>query len=71
MSFDYPKGFEKLTKDQVDLLLYVNKKHTDCVGLDYKAGMAIEEVWLDENQIVCARLKNGKWYHYTKEYTWH
>lgn len=49
----------------------VNKLHTDCVGLDYKAGMEIVETWIDERENVCVRLKNGEWYHYTKDNTWY
>ena len=25
---------------------------------------------VNENNTVCARLKNGNWYHYTQENTW-
>ena len=64
------KGIEKLTKEQIEHMEKVNKLHTDCVGNDYKAGMKIIETWLDENNTVCVRLKNGDWYHYTKEGTW-
>ena len=63
-------GIENLTEEQKKLMHRVNKKHTDCVGNDYKAGMVIIKVWIDENNTVCARLKNGNWYHYTQENTW-
>ena len=59
------KGIEKLTKEQKDHMEKVNKLHTDCVGLDYKAGMKIVETWIDKNNTVCVRLKNGDRYHYT------
>ena len=65
------KGINKLTEEQMDLMERVNKLHTDCVGNDYKAGMKIIQVWLDENNTVCVRLKNGEWYHYTKNGTWY
>lgn len=65
------KGIKKLTKEQKDHMERVNKLHTDCVGTDYKAGMEITKVWLDENNTVCVRLKNGYWYHYTKNGTWY
>ena len=65
------KGIEKLTKEQVEHMERVNKKHTDGVGLDYKAGMKIIEVWLDEKNTICVRLKNGNWYHYSKDCTWY
>ena len=47
------------------------KLHTEIVGLDYKDGMEIIETWIDENNTVCVRLKNGEWYHYTKDGTWY
>ena len=64
------KGMEKLTKEQVEHMKKVNKLHTDCVGLEYKEGMEIVETWINENNTVCVRLKNGDWYHYTKDGTW-
>ncbi len=48
-----------------------NKLHTEIVGLDYKKGMEIIETWIDENDCVCVRLKNGEWYHYSKDGTWY
>ena len=63
-------GIEKLTKEQMELLLRVNELHTKCVGNDYKEGMRITKVWLDENNIVCTRLLNGEWYHYYENGTW-
>ena len=65
------KGIEKLSEEQKDLMQRVNKLHTKVVGSDYKAGMKITETWIDENNIVCVRLKNGEWYHYTKDNTWY
>ena len=65
------KCIEKLTEKQIEHMERVNKLHTDCVGLDYKAGMKITEVWIDENNTVCVRLKNGDWYHYLKDGTWY
>lgn len=65
------KGIEKLNQEQRDHMERVNKLHTDCVGLDYKSGMEIVETWVDENDTVCVRLKNGSWYHYTKDCTWY
>lgn len=65
------KGIEKLTKEQVEHMEKVNELHTDCVGLEYKEDMEIIETWIDERDNVCVRLKNGKWYHYTKEKTWY
>lgn len=64
------KGIEKLTKEQVEHMKKVNELHTDCVGLEYKEGMEIVETWINENNTVCVRLKNGDWYHYTKDGTW-
>lgn len=64
------KGIGKLTEVQVNHMKKVNALHTDCVGLEYKAGMEIVEVWLNENNTVCVRLKNGNWFHYLKDCTW-
>ena len=64
------KGIEKLTEDQKELMLKINKLHTQIVGSDYKSGMEIIETWLDENNTVCVRLKNGEWYHYSEDGTW-
>ena len=64
-------GIEKLTEEQIEHMKKVNKLHTDCVGLDYKDGMEITEVWIDENNTVCVRLKKGDWYHYLKDCTWY
>jgi len=65
------KGIEKLTEKQIEHMERVNKHHTDCVGLDYKAGMEIIEAWVDERDNVCVRLKNGDWFHYLKDGTWY
>lgn len=65
------KGIEKLTEEQKQHMARVNKLHTDCVGNDYKAGMEVVEVWVDERNNVCVRLKNGDWYHYLKDNTWY
>ena len=65
------KGIEKLTKEQKDLMEKTNNLHTEIVGLDYKEGMETIETWIDENNTVCVRLKNGEWYHYTKDGTWY
>lgn len=65
------KGIKKLTEEQKDLMLKTNKLHTDCVGSDYKSEMEIIETWLDEKNTVCVRLKNGQWYHYSKDGTWY
>ncbi len=65
------KGIEKLTEEQKDLMKKTNELHTKIVGMDYKEGMEIIETWIDENNTVCVRLKNGEWYHYTKDGTWY
>ncbi|HHY08908.1 MAG TPA: hypothetical protein GX530_10445 [Corynebacteriales bacterium] len=65
------KGIEKLTEKQIEHMERVNNHHTDCVGLDYKAGMEIIEAWVDERDNVCVRLKNGDWFHYLKDGTWY
>ena len=63
-------GIENLTEEQKKLMHRVNKKHTDCVGNEYKSGMKITKVWLDENNTVCVKLRNGEWYHYYENGTW-
>lgn len=63
-------GIEKLNQEQIDFMVSVNKNHTDCVGLDYKDGMEIIKCWLDEQNTVCVRLKNGDWYHYYSDGSW-
>ena len=65
------KGIEELTEEQKDLMKKTNELHTKIVGMDYKEGMEIIETWIDENNTVCVRLKNGEWYHYTKDGTWY
>ncbi len=65
------KGIEKLTNEEIEHMERINKLHTDCVGNDYKADMKIVEAWIDERNNVCVRLKNGEWYHYTKDGTWY
>ena len=63
-------GIENLTEEQKKLMHRVNKKHTDCVGNKYKSGMKITKVWIDENNTVCVKLRNGEWYHYYENGTW-
>lgn len=65
------KGIDKLSDEQKNLIYRVNEKHTSCVGLNYKAGMKIVETWIDENNCVCVRLKDGEWYHYTQSGDWY
>ncbi len=63
-------GIHKLSKEQKDLMFRTNELHTKCVGNDYKDGMKITKVWLDENNTVCVKLRNGEWYHYYENGTW-
>ena len=65
------EGIEKLTEEQKQLMFTVNALHTDCVGNDYKAGMQITKVWIDDNNTVCVKLLNGEWYHYTNNQKWY
>ena len=64
-------GINNLNKEQKELMFRVNELHTKCVGHDYKEGMEITKAWIDENSIVCVLLKNGEWYHYTKNQEWY
>ncbi len=65
------KGIEKLNNEQIELMNRVNERHTKMVGNDYKEDMKITQVWLDENNVVCVRLKNGNWFHYTSKGEWY
>ena len=64
------KGLEKLNDRQEEILFKTNELHKNAVGKDYKDGISIVKVWLEKG-VVCARLKNGEWYHYTHSYTWY
>ena len=64
------KGLEKLNDRQKEILFKTNEPHKNAVGNDYKDGISIVKVWLEKG-VVCARLKNGEWYHYTYSYTWY
>jgi len=64
------KGLEKLNDRQKEILFKTNELHKNAVGNDYKDGISIVKVWLEKG-VVCARLKNGEWYHYTYSYTWY
>lgn len=64
-------GISKLTKEQRELMFAVNALHTSCVGNDYKAGMQIVKTWVNDKGIVCVKLLNGEWYHYTSNYKWY
>ena len=63
-------GIENLKEEQKELMFRVNDLHTKCVGNDYKEGMEIKKVWIDERNTVCVRLKNGDWYHCFENGTW-
>ena len=65
------EGIEKLTEEQKKLMFEVNALHTNCVGNDYKAGMQITKVWIDDSNTVCVKLLNGEWYHYTSNQKWY
>ena len=64
-------GISKLTKEQRDLMFAVNKLHKKCVGIKYKAGMQIVKTWVNDKGIVCVKLLNGDWYHYTSNHSWY
>ena len=65
------EGIEKLTEKQKKLMFEVNALHMRGVGNDYKAGMQIVKTWVNDKDIVCVRLLNGDWYHYTGNYKWY
>jgi hypothetical protein CLOST_1553 len=64
------KGLEKLNDRQKEILFKTNELHKNAVGNDYKDGISIVKVWLEKG-VVCVRLKNEEWYHYTYFYTWY
>lgn len=64
-------GISKLTKEQRDLMFAVNELHEKCVGNEYKTGMKITKVWIDDSNTVCVKLLNGEWYHYTSNQKWY
>lgn len=64
-------GADKLSKEQRELMHRVNELHTKCVGNEYKAGMEIVKAWVNDKGIVCVKLLNGEWYHYTENGKWY
>lgn len=64
------KGLEKQNDRQKEILFKTNELHKNAVGNDYKDGISIVKVWLEKG-VVCVRLKNEEWYHYTYSYTWY
>ena len=65
------EGIEKLTEEQKKLMFEVNALHTSCVGNEYKADMEIVKTWVNDKGIVCVKLLNGEWYHYTSSCSWY
>lgn len=65
------EGIEKLTEEQKKLMFEVNALHMSGVGNDYKAGMQIVKTWVNDKDIVCVKLLNGEWYHYTSNQKWY
>lgn len=64
------KGIEHLTDEQIDIMVKTNERHRNAVGHDYKDGMDITKVWIEDG-VVCVKLKNNSWYHYTDSQTWY
>ena len=64
------KGLVKLNDRQKEFLFKTNELHKNSVGNDYKDGISIVKVWFEKG-VVCVRLKNEEWYHYTYSYTWY
>lgn len=63
------KGINKLNEEQLDHIYRVNKLHIEMSG--NSKNMEITETWIDGNGCTCVRLKNGDWYHYSKNNTWY
>lgn len=70
MDYTKVRGFDKLTEDQKELFINTSKKHIDWVGLDYKEDKEPVIVWINENDIICTRLKDGKGYYYLMGESW-
>lgn len=67
---DKVKGFNKLTKEQQELLINTNKRHKAVAGIDYKDGWTPTSVKpLGKNLKVT--FENGEWLHYTPQETWY
>lgn len=64
------KGFGKLTEEQKEILIRVNRIQIEGIGLEYKEDKVLTECWVNENGTVCGRTKGGDWYHYFENGTW-
>ena len=49
---------------------YAKKNHLENIVHFTDDGISIVKVWLEKG-VVCVRLKNEEWYHYTYSYTWY
>lgn len=66
------KGFKRLTADEQELLIMVNRKHKSGVGVEYKDGYTPVEVTpLPFRLGVRVRFKNGIWLHYGTDGSWY
>ena len=64
------KGFDKLTKEQKQLLIRTNERHKAVAGNDYKDGwtpVSVKPLGRD----LKVTFKNGKWLHYTPDGRWY
>ena len=61
------KGIEKLTREQIELMKKVNQMHSQAMGKDAE----VIETWVDDDGLVCVRLADGEWYHYTEQGQWY
>lgn len=66
---DKVKGFNKLTKEQQELLIRTNARHKAGVGTDYKDGWTPVKVSPLGNNLKVV-FKNGDWLHYYTNGTW-
>ena len=58
-------GIELLSLEQQTHAKKVNAAH-----LTFGFGYEMIETWVDENNVVCVRCKDGDWYHYYQDGTW-
>lgn len=63
------EGFDLLTDEQKETLIRVNELHINSVTAHPEQYIPTK-VWVEDN-IVCVRLLNGKWFHYKADGTWY
>ena len=66
------KGIEKLNQEEIDFIQEVNQMQQKAFGFqEENKEYQIIEVWKDENNTLCVRLRNGDFYHYLSNKQWY